>query len=64
MVHLLADVKGSSTSSSDPSSFGRAAFEPKVVGRKDEGWQLMLEDAVLRWVDAVVAEKRAEVYGR
>ena len=36
------------------------AFDAKVVARKDEGWESMLETALLRWVNAVVEEKRGE----
>ncbi|KAH8926205.1 hypothetical protein BT69DRAFT_1019874 [Atractiella rhizophila] len=36
------------------------AFEPKVVARKEQGWEDMLEHAVLRWVHALVEETRAE----
>lgn len=35
-------------------------FDAKAVARKDEGWESLLEAAVLRWVTAVVEEKRGE----
>lgn len=35
-------------------------FDPRLVARKDEGWEAMLETAVLRWVNAVVEEARGE----
>lgn len=44
------------SNSSDPPLY----FDAKFVARKDEGWQEMLEKAVLRWVSAVVDEKRGE----
>ncbi|KZV98924.1 hypothetical protein EXIGLDRAFT_746432 [Exidia glandulosa HHB12029] len=36
-------------------------FDARVVARRDAGWEETLERVVRRWVDAVVAEKRAEV---
>lgn len=36
-------------------------FDARVVARRDPGWEETLERVVRRWVDAVVAEKRAEV---
>lgn len=35
-------------------------FDPRLVARKDDGWEIMLETAVLRWVKAVVEETRGE----
>lgn len=35
-------------------------FDVKVVARRDEGWQDMLESVLLSWVDIVVEEKRGE----
>lgn len=43
-------------SSSEPQLF----FDAKLVARKEDGWQDMLEIAVLRWMTAVVEEKRGE----
>jgi len=57
-----------SSSSAKDGSPGKAArkgsntepgviFDAKLVARKDDGWDTMLERAILLWVDAVVAEK-------
>ncbi|KZS95236.1 hypothetical protein SISNIDRAFT_452590 [Sistotremastrum niveocremeum HHB9708] len=35
-------------------------FDAKLVARGDEGWDEMLETAVMTWVEAVVAEKRGQ----
>ena len=35
-------------------------FDPRLVARKDDGWEAMLEAVVLRWVQAVVEETRGE----
>ncbi|KAH0835591.1 hypothetical protein J3R83DRAFT_9316 [Lanmaoa asiatica] len=35
-------------------------FDPRLVARKDDGWETMLETVVLRWVKAVVEETRGE----
>ncbi|KAK6974629.1 hypothetical protein R3P38DRAFT_3132604 [Favolaschia claudopus] len=35
-------------------------FDAKVVARKDAGWEDILENAILRWVERVVAERRGE----
>ncbi|KAI9463848.1 hypothetical protein HD554DRAFT_2282764 [Boletus coccyginus] len=35
-------------------------FDPRLVARKDDGWETMLETVVLRWVNAVVEETRGE----
>jgi hypothetical protein len=35
-------------------------FDAPVVARKEEGWEYMLENAVLKWADAVVEERRGE----
>ncbi|KAG6372064.1 hypothetical protein JVT61DRAFT_8772 [Boletus reticuloceps] len=35
-------------------------FDPRLVARKDHGWETMLETVVLRWVKAVVDETRSE----
>ncbi|PFH53635.1 hypothetical protein AMATHDRAFT_79094 [Amanita thiersii Skay4041] len=34
-------------------------FDAKVVARKDEGWQDMLEGVLLKWVEKAVEEKRS-----
>ena len=34
-------------------------FDARVVARKDEGWEDMLEKVLLRWVQNVVEEKRS-----
>lgn len=34
-------------------------FDARVVARKDEGWEDMLEQVLLRWVQNVVEEKRS-----
>ena len=33
-------------------------FDARVVAKKEEGWEDMLESALFRWVDKVVEEKR------
>ena len=33
-------------------------FDATVVAHKDNGWETMLEDLVLRWMKAVVEERR------
>ena len=33
-------------------------FDARVVARKDQGWEDMLEKVLLRWVQNVVEEKR------
>ena len=43
-------------SSSETSLF----FDAKLVARKNDGWQDMLEKAILRWMTAVVDERRGE----
>ncbi|KAF7328845.1 hypothetical protein MVEN_02513900 [Mycena venus] len=35
-------------------------FDAKAVARKDAGWEDILENAMLRWVRCVVAERRGE----
>nr|GAT54399.1 predicted protein [Mycena chlorophos] len=35
-------------------------FDAKVVARKDPGWEDILENAIIRWMQSVVAEKRGE----
>jgi hypothetical protein len=35
-------------------------FDAPIVARKDNGWEDMLENAVLKWMDAVVEERRGE----
>ncbi|KIJ67165.1 hypothetical protein HYDPIDRAFT_173830 [Hydnomerulius pinastri MD-312] len=35
-------------------------FDPRLVARKDDGWNTMLEAALLRWVTALVEETRGE----
>ncbi|OAX33791.1 hypothetical protein K503DRAFT_851812 [Rhizopogon vinicolor AM-OR11-026] len=35
-------------------------FDPRLVARKEEGWDTMLSDALLKWVDVVVEERRGE----
>jgi hypothetical protein len=35
-------------------------FEAKIIARKSEGWEDMLEAAVMRWMGRVVDEKRGE----
>ncbi|KAJ7485134.1 hypothetical protein B0H11DRAFT_2018242 [Mycena galericulata] len=35
-------------------------FDAKAVARKDPGWEQILEGALLRWVQRVVAERRGE----
>ena len=33
-------------------------FDSKVVAKKDDGWEDMLENVLFSWVDKVVEEKR------
>jgi hypothetical protein len=33
-------------------------FDARVVAKKDEGWEDMLEAVLFRWVDKVVDERR------
>ena len=33
-------------------------FDARVVARRDEGWEDMLERALLRWTSVVVEERR------
>ncbi|KAF8198375.1 hypothetical protein K438DRAFT_1824288 [Mycena galopus ATCC 62051] len=35
-------------------------FDAKVVARRDPGWDVILENTMLRWVQRVVAERRGE----
>ena len=35
-------------------------FDAPMVARLDEGWELMLERLVLKWMDVVVGERRGE----
>ncbi len=35
-------------------------FDAKVVARKDDGWDAMLENVVFRWIGAVVDEERRD----
>ena len=35
-------------------------FDAPLVARMEEGWELMLERVVFKWVDAVVSERRGE----
>jgi hypothetical protein len=35
-------------------------FDAPIVARKDDGWEDMLENAVFKWIDAVVEERRGE----
>ncbi|KAG8215729.1 hypothetical protein J3R82DRAFT_7622 [Butyriboletus roseoflavus] len=35
-------------------------FDPRLVARRDDGWETMLETVVLRWVKAVVEETKGE----
>jgi hypothetical protein len=35
-------------------------FDAKAVAHKDPGWDGILEGAMLRWVERVVAERRGE----
>ncbi|KIJ47808.1 hypothetical protein M422DRAFT_74784 [Sphaerobolus stellatus SS14] len=45
------------TSIEDDQAFVR--FDPQVVAKREEGWDAMLEGAVMKWMWAVVAEKRS-----
>jgi hypothetical protein len=35
-------------------------FDAPIVARKDDGWEDMLENALLEWVNVVVEERRGE----
>ncbi|KAI6008915.1 hypothetical protein F5J12DRAFT_826596 [Pisolithus orientalis] len=35
-------------------------FDPRLVARREEGWESMLEVTLVRWVTAVVEERRGE----
>lgn len=37
-----------------------ASFDVKMVARREPGWQSMLEYALLRWVECVIEETRAD----
>ncbi|EPQ31482.1 uncharacterized protein PFL1_06837 [Pseudozyma flocculosa PF-1] len=39
---------------------GAIEFDPKRVARKEEGWEQMLYNLVVRWVHAVASEERGE----
>lgn len=43
-----------------PSAEPPIIFDPRLVARKDEGWDTMLQDTLLRWVEVVVDERRGE----
>ncbi|KAH7922424.1 hypothetical protein BV22DRAFT_1094638 [Leucogyrophana mollusca] len=43
-----------------PSNDPPIVFDPRLVARKDEGWEKMLEEALLQWVNVVVEERRGE----
>ena len=69
--NLAAAVNGSGVRAAAPrSSLGGAAatagnagglfFDPSVVARNDPGWEDMLQAVLLRWVAAVVDERRGE----
>lgn len=47
---------------SDPVLSPPVHFDPKLVANRDHGWQDMLQGAVLRWLEAVIAEKRGGGY--
>ncbi|EIW78005.1 hypothetical protein CONPUDRAFT_139079 [Coniophora puteana RWD-64-598 SS2] len=50
---LLGSGLGSMKTSEPP-----IMFDPRVVARKEEGWADMLEQLLVRWMDAVVGERR------
>lgn len=35
-------------------------FDAALVARKEENWEIMLENVVCKWMDAVVEERRGE----
>ncbi|TFK51524.1 hypothetical protein OE88DRAFT_1630051 [Heliocybe sulcata] len=35
-------------------------FDTRVIARKDQGWEEMLETAVVKWADAIAEERRGE----
>ena len=64
---LTSGRSGASPSPSASPSFSQTrftgvpiVFDAKVVARREDGWQDMLETVLLAWVDAVVEEKRGE----
>ena len=53
----------STTAATSPSFLARSSeppifFDAPLVARKEDGWEDMLENTVLRWMDAVVEERR------
>jgi len=42
----------------DPSVSPPLFFDPKIIARRDKGWEDMLETAASRWVEVVVEEAR------
>ena len=71
MTPVLPSVISNGNSPSTPTAspgptktrFGRYAeppivFDAKVIARMEEGWESMLETAILRWVQCVVEERR------
>ncbi|KAJ8689192.1 hypothetical protein PTI98_013241 [Pleurotus ostreatus] len=59
---LPAIPKPSSTSST-PSHppVAPLTFDPKLIARKEEGWENMLEAVLDRWIEAIVEERRNNV---
>ncbi|KAG1744915.1 uncharacterized protein EDB91DRAFT_1121603 [Suillus paluster] len=43
-----------------PTTEPSITFDPRLVARKDEGWDAMLQETLLKWVDVVVEERRGE----
>ena len=33
-------------------------FDAKIIAKRDDGWEKMLEAALEKWVDAIVKERR------
>jgi len=42
----------------DPSVTPPLYFDPKIIAKRDQGWETMLENAISRWVEVVVEEAR------
>lgn len=59
----ITEQKSTSTLSrafSDPLVTPPVVFEPKVIAAREAGWEDMFENVLLRWLDAVLAEKRTK----
>lgn len=48
----------SATQAAFPSIENLFLFDPQLVAKREEGWDSMLESAVLKWMWCVVGERR------